>query len=316
MRGDKVRILARNSHKARQLFGKDVEVSAGDLGDANSIERACRGVEVIYHIGGIYRFGFRHRRELWRINVEGTDHLLRCAATAGTSKVIHLSSGGLLHKNTGELTYSGHLDENDYPVKAPDFSSYKYSKWHAEQRALAWAKRGLPVVIASTTCPIGGGDEAPTPTGQMIHDFLRQRFPFYCRTALNFHRRPGLEPGLARSGPQRPKGPALSSLPRKPLAQGISRASRPRDRTPRASLVPSQLGDPSRGLRWRSGRFSQSPQHGRARLRGNRLPGRAGPVLLQRPHAGRTGLEAATLDPGKHRPSSRLVPSRIGNRNA
>jgi dihydroflavonol-4-reductase len=78
------------------------------------------------------------------------------------------------------------LDETDFPPEAPRFCSYKSSKWHAEQRVLSWARRGLPVVIASTTCPIGRGDETPTPTGQIIRDFLRRRFPFYCRTGLNF----------------------------------------------------------------------------------------------------------------------------------
>ncbi len=201
--GENVRILVRDKEKARQLFGKDVDVSVGDLGNPASIERACRDTDVIYHIGGIYRFGLRHRRELWRINVEGTEHLLRSAFAAGTSKVVHLSSGGLLHKNRGEASYSGLLDENDYPVKAPDFSSYKYSKWQAEQRALTWAHKGLPVVIASTTCPIGSGDEAPTPTGQIVQDFLRQKFPFYCRTALNFIDVRDLSQGLqaaARTG--------------------------------------------------------------------------------------------------------------------
>ena len=202
-RGENIRILARSGAKARQLFGKDVETTVGDLADPAAIEKACRGIDVVYHVGGIYRFGLRHRRELWRINVEGTEHLLRCAAAARVGKVVHLSSGGLMHKTRGEASYSGELDENDYPLKAPVFSSYKYSKWHAEQRALPWAQRGLPVVIVSTTCPIGSGDEAPTPTGQIVRDFLQQRFPFYCHTALNFIDVRDLSQGLqaaARSG--------------------------------------------------------------------------------------------------------------------
>jgi len=184
--GQDVRILARDKRKARALFGHDVEVSIGHLNHTPSLERACRDVEVLYHIGGIYRFGLRHRRELWRVNVEGTDRLFRSAAKARIGKVVHLSSAGLLHKGPGEKSYSGLLDEDDYPVKAPAYSSYKFSKWHSEQRALAWARRGLQVSIASTTCPIGSGDDAPTPTGQMVLDFLNQRFPFYCHTALNF----------------------------------------------------------------------------------------------------------------------------------
>jgi dihydroflavonol-4-reductase len=187
-RGQRVRVLARSWRKARDLFGDNVEIIGGDVGDPASLETACRGVGTIYHIAGIYRFGLRHRRELWDTNVEGTENLLRSAAAAGVGKVVHLSSGGVLKKSglvgaTGPVPL---LDENDFPAEAPRFCSYKSSKWHAEQRALSWARRGLPVVIASTTCPIGAGDETPTPTGQIVRDFLDRRFPFYCRTGLNF----------------------------------------------------------------------------------------------------------------------------------
>jgi len=191
-RGDRVRILARNGDKAWDLFGDHVEAVVGDVGDPASLEKACRGIGTIYHIAGIYRFGLRHRRELWNTNVEGTENLLRSAAAAGAGKVVHLSSGGVLKKSgiAGPVCQTGPvlplLDENDFPAEAPRFCSYKSSKWHAERRVLSWARRGLPVVIASTTCPIGRGDETPTPTGQIIRDFLQRRFPFYCRTGLNF----------------------------------------------------------------------------------------------------------------------------------
>jgi dihydroflavonol-4-reductase len=167
--GRSVRVLARSSAKAKALFGHQVEVQTGDLADASSLERACRGVSVVYHIAGSYRFGLRHRRELWRTNVEGTENLLRGASAAGVERVVHLSSAGVLAQPGNGVQRL--LTEEDFPTTAPRWSSYKNSKWHAEQRALAWAKRGLPVVIASTTCPIGRGDES---------------FPFYCRTGLNF----------------------------------------------------------------------------------------------------------------------------------
>src|SRR6202012_4496696 len=82
-RGEKVRVLVRKEQKARELFDHEVEVIVGDLGDPKAIARATRGMELIYHIGGIYRFGLSHRRELWRVNVEGTEHLLRNAAEMG-----------------------------------------------------------------------------------------------------------------------------------------------------------------------------------------------------------------------------------------
>ena len=192
--GAAVRVLARSRRKARELFGDEVEIWAGDLSDSTALDTACQGIETIYHIAGTYRFGLRHRRELWRTNVEGAENVLRAAWKARVERVVHLSSGGVLRQRDGMRL----LDETDFPTQAPRFCPYKASKWHAEIRVLDWAKRGLPVSIASTTCPIGRGDETPTPTGRMIRDFLRREFPFYCRTGLNFIGVGDLSEGLQR----------------------------------------------------------------------------------------------------------------------
>ena len=197
-RGEPVRVLARSRAKARALFGDLVEVVTGDLSDAAVLERACRNVRVVYHVAGSYRFGLRHRRELWETNVEGAERVFRAAHDAGVERVVHLSSGGVLERGAGRGADSL-LTEDDFPATAPRWCAYKSSKWHAEKRALDWAARGLPVVIASTTCPIGRGDESPTPTGRMIRDFLQRRFPFSCRTGLNFIGVDDLSDGLQQA---------------------------------------------------------------------------------------------------------------------
>src|ERR1700677_4525839 len=130
--GQQVRILARNRSKAKALFGDGVEVIVGDLGHPKSLDQACRKMEIVYHIAGIYRFGLRRRRELWRINVEGTENLLRSAAAAGTGKIVHLSSASVLKKTAAAAADTGLLTETDFLNEAPRFSPYKFSKWHAE----------------------------------------------------------------------------------------------------------------------------------------------------------------------------------------
>jgi len=195
-RGAKVRVLARSRRKAWELFGERVDIVEGDLSNPAALEAACGGIETIYHIAGTYRFGLRHRRELWRTNVEGTENLLRRAWDARVDRMVHLSSGGVLHKPNEAGARL--IDEGDFPAQPPRFCPYKSSKWNAELRVLEWAKRGLPVSIANTTCPIGRGDETPTPTGRIIRDFLRREFPFYCRTGLNFIGISDLSEGLQR----------------------------------------------------------------------------------------------------------------------
>jgi dihydroflavonol-4-reductase len=47
-------------------------------------------------------------------------------------------------------------------------------------------KNGLPVVIVNPSAPVGPGDAKPTPTGQIIVDFLNRRLPAYLDTGLNW----------------------------------------------------------------------------------------------------------------------------------
>jgi dihydroflavonol-4-reductase len=62
---------------------------------------------------------------------------------------------------------------------------YARTKFMAEQVARELAGAGVPVVIVNPSVPIGAGDHKPTPTGQMIVDYLNGRLPGYVNTGLN-----------------------------------------------------------------------------------------------------------------------------------
>ncbi|MEP6716354.1 MAG: NAD-dependent epimerase/dehydratase family protein, partial [Terriglobia bacterium] len=62
---------------------------------------------------------------------------------------------------------------------------YKRSKFLAEQVALEYAHKGFPVVIVNPTAPMGDHDFKPTPTGQLVLDFLTGAMPAYIDTGLN-----------------------------------------------------------------------------------------------------------------------------------
>jgi dihydroflavonol-4-reductase len=178
-RGAKVRLLCRDEAKARRLFGEQVTLTTGDLRDATTCQRACRGVDIVIHLGGLYRFGRRHRVELAETNVRGTDNMLSAAWNNRVARCVHVSSAGVLEAASETIT------ERDFPTRVAPREFYRHSKWRAECTALDWARRGLPVVIASPTVPLGPEDDAPTPSGQMVADFLKGRFPFSARTKIN-----------------------------------------------------------------------------------------------------------------------------------
>jgi dihydroflavonol-4-reductase len=62
---------------------------------------------------------------------------------------------------------------------------YKASKFLGERVAVELAGRGLPVVIVNPSAPVGPWDVKPTPTGQMIVDFMRGRMFATLDTGLN-----------------------------------------------------------------------------------------------------------------------------------
>ncbi len=184
--GSTVRALVHSAERARGLFGDRVEIVLGDLGDPGSLQKACEGIDTVYHIGGLFKFGLRHSRKIYQANIDGAENLFQAASKAKVSKVVHVSSASVLSRAATTANPYPLLNETDFSATAPRFSPYKFSKWESENRALAWSKRGLPVVIASLSCPIGCGDEAPTPTGQIVRDFLQGRFPCYSKVGLNF----------------------------------------------------------------------------------------------------------------------------------
>jgi dihydroflavonol-4-reductase len=175
-----MRVFCRDTGKARRLFGERTEIAAGDLLDTDSMADACRDVAVVIHIGGIYKFGRRARQSMLDVNVWGTEHLMAAAQAAGVRRFVLASSNAVLTGRNDMVT------EQDFPESVSPREPYRQSKWLSEKAALDAVAKGVPVTIASLSSPIGAEDEVPTPTGQIIQDFLAGRFPFSARVALNF----------------------------------------------------------------------------------------------------------------------------------
>jgi dihydroflavonol-4-reductase len=80
----------------------------------------------------------------------------------------------------------GSVADEQSPVSMADMiGHYKRSKFMAEQVAIGAAKSGVDVVIVNPTTPIGERDIKPTPTGRIVVDFLKRKFPAYVETGLN-----------------------------------------------------------------------------------------------------------------------------------
>ena len=78
------------------------------------------------------------------------------------------------------------LTDEKTPVTLSNMiGDYKRSKFMAEQLVIEAGRGGQNVVIVNPTTPIGERDINPTPTGRIVVDFLRRKFPAYVDTGLN-----------------------------------------------------------------------------------------------------------------------------------
>jgi dihydroflavonol-4-reductase len=178
--GAQLRLLVRPTSNLGNLEGLDAELVEGDLCDPDSLRRGIAGCEFLVHVAADYRLWTRDPQQMYRANVEGTRSVLRAAADAGVRRVVYTSSVATMGFE------NGHVADENSPVALGDMiGPYKRSKFMAEQVALEAGSNGAEVVVVNPTTPVGERDIKPTPTGRIIVDFLKRKFPAYVDTGLN-----------------------------------------------------------------------------------------------------------------------------------
>ena len=179
--GAQLRLLVRPSSDLRNIADLHAERVVGDLREPASFEKALDGCDAVFHVAADYRLWVRDPDQMYRSNVEGTRGLLAAAKKHGVRRVVYTSSVA-----TMGFTSNGSMADENSPVSLEDMiGPYKRSKFMAEQVAFEAAREGIDVVVANPTTPVGERDIKPTPTGRIVVDFLKRKFPAYVDTGLN-----------------------------------------------------------------------------------------------------------------------------------
>src|SRR5579862_6402633 len=179
--GAQLRLLVRPTSNLKNLQGLKADTATGDLRDAASLEKAMAGCDTVFHVAADYRLWVRDPTAMYRSNVAGTRAILEAARKSGVRRMVYTSSVGTIG-----FTSDGKPADEDSPVALADMiGHYKRSKFMAEQIALEAGRSGLHVVTVNPTTPVGEQDVKPTPTGRIVLDFLKRKFPAYVETGLN-----------------------------------------------------------------------------------------------------------------------------------
>ncbi|MDL1891878.1 SDR family oxidoreductase [Sphingobacteriales bacterium CHB3] len=152
-KGCNVRILRRESSDMRAIEGIDVEHVIGDVRDCESLKKAMKGCDTVFHTAALVTFE-KEKAELQReINVGGTRNIVHACLASGVQRLVHTSSIAAIG-----YPINGALATEETPFNWPKTWGYKYSKHKSEEEVLNGVKQGLDAVIVNPSVIVGERD--------------------------------------------------------------------------------------------------------------------------------------------------------------
>jgi dihydroflavonol-4-reductase len=150
-----------------------IEWVTGDITDYFSVREAMAGVKEVYHCAAEVSFIPSLRKRMFKINVDGTAHMVNAAMDEGVEKFCYVSSVAAL----GRIDENTTIDENFTWKTSKHNSNYAISKYSGEREVWRAIEEGLNAVIVNPTIIIGAGDWK-TGSSQMFGQ-VHKGFPFY-----------------------------------------------------------------------------------------------------------------------------------------
>jgi dihydroflavonol-4-reductase len=147
-----------------------------------SILEAVKGCEYVIHAGGKTPDYHSTFEDYAKVNVKGTQHVVRAVEEAGIKSMVFVSSccvfgGGNLAEPGSELSEFTGFKFN---------SGYINSKYLAQQWVLSEVERkGLPIVIVNPTILLGPYGSRPS-SGEIILRVIRQKYQLCPAAGKNF----------------------------------------------------------------------------------------------------------------------------------
>lgn len=128
-RGDRVRILSRSDSPDLAALG--VECHSGDIRDAACVERACAGVDAVFHTAAVP--GIWGRWETFHsVNTLGTEHVIAGCRQASVGKLIYTSSPSVVYDGSPHV-----MADESLPYPQSYLCAYPHTKAIAERAVLA-----------------------------------------------------------------------------------------------------------------------------------------------------------------------------------
>ena len=171
--GHIVHALFRSSQKAARIGHKNIKPFQGDITDRESLVRAMKSCEQVYHLGAFARAWTKDPETYFRVNVGGTRNVIETALSLGIKKMVITSTAGVLGPSNGKP-----LDEDS--IRHSDFlNEYESSKFIMENLIHRYLKSGIQIVIVNPSRVYGPGLlTAPNAATKIIKAYLEGKWRF------------------------------------------------------------------------------------------------------------------------------------------
>jgi len=179
-KGHQVRALVRPASKAPTLRELPLKRVNGDLNDAESLVRACDGVQVVYHAAGYYPTETLPAKTAVTLALGETRKVLDAIRRASVERLVFASA-----LTTIGFPSPGRLADEECAF-TPLFTENPYlmAKAAMEDEILKAALDGVPAVVVNPTAFFGPYDSKPS-SGTQILMVARRQMPAYIDGPIN-----------------------------------------------------------------------------------------------------------------------------------
>jgi NAD+-dependent farnesol dehydrogenase len=149
--GHRVVAFVRSPEKATHLSHQNIQLVKGSFENTELMMNSMQDCDGVFHLAAHAKPYNKNREISFKINVLGTEQLLKAALKMKIEKVVITSSAATI-----EPSHSIPSDE-DTPRTTPYFNDYESTKSKAEELALEYSKKGLDVVMVNPSRLYGPG---------------------------------------------------------------------------------------------------------------------------------------------------------------
>ena len=171
-----VRILKRRSKKDTSILGFEAEVAEGDITDYDSVEKAGRDVDSIFHLAGLVAYKPSDRAQMELVNVEGTRNIVKACIKNKTRRLLHMSSVVAIGAS---IDGRKPLDENSsFNLHRFNFGYFE-TKLMAEKIVLEACQKGQLDAVCINPSTIYGAADAEKGSRKTQLKVAQGKMPFY-----------------------------------------------------------------------------------------------------------------------------------------